>query len=294
MTDGTTALPVEGETGDGSRELTAPVTEIGPPGRWGIDGLGDLWQYRELLYFLGKREFQIRYKQSVLGVAWAVFQPLVLALIFTLIFGRLAQIPSNGVPYVLFVLSALILWTFTSQAVTACAGSLVADGNLLSKVFFPRALLPAARTLPLLVDAAIGTLLVFGFMGVYGFEPRLTTLVAPLFALLALATALGVGLFLSALNIKYRDVTLITPLFVQVWFFITPVVYPTSLVPAKLDFLYAINPIASAVQGFRWALLGTPGPGWGTVAISTVVALVVLVTGYVYFRKTERFFADIV
>ena len=277
-----------------SLNIAAPIVEIRPPGRWGVGGFREIWEYRELLYFLGKRELQIRYKQSVLGVAWAVFQPLALALIFTLIFGRLAQIPSNGVPYVLFVLTALVLWTFNAQAVTACSSSLVADANLLSKVFFPRALIPAAKTVALLVDAVIGTVLVFVFMAFYGFSPEPTLLLAPLFALLAVVTALGIGLFLAALNVKYRDVTLITPLFVQIWFFITPVVYPATLIPANLDFLYAINPIATAVQGFRWALLGTPGPTLGTAAISSFCALLLLAGGYVYFRKTERFFADIV
>jgi len=274
--------------------MRAQIVRINPPGRWGVGGFREIWEYRELLYFLGKREIQIRYKQSILGIAWAVFQPLALALIFTVIFGRLAQIPSNGVPYVVFVLTALVLWTFTAQAVTACAGSLVADANLLSKVFFPRVLIPAAKTSALLMDAAIGTLLVFVFMAFYGFGPQLTLVIAPLFALLALITALGIGLFVAALNVKYRDVSVITPLFVQLWFFITPVVYPATLIPPRFDFVYALNPMAAAVQGFRWALLGTPPPGLGAIVTGSITAVLLLVGGYVYFRKTERFFADIV
>lgn len=273
---------------------TANELVIRPPKRWSGPQLAELWHARELLYFITKRELQIRYKQSFFGVLWVVFQPVALASVFGLFFGSLAKIPSDGVPYPLFALAGLTAWLLASQAVGQAATSLVGDANLVSKVYFPRIVVPIGRMLALLVDIGVAMIVVFIAIAVYGMPFREQTLLVPLFLVLALATAAGVGVFLAALNVKYRDVGMAVPLAVQLWLFLTPVLYPGSLVTGTWQYIYAVNPMVTAVQGVRWALLGTPAPTLATAAISVSSAALILMVGALYFRRTEHFFADVI
>lgn len=267
---------------------------IRPPGRWGDLRLGELGAYRELLYFLTKRELQIRYKQSLFGVAWAVLQPLALMAIFSIFFGHLAGIPSEGIPYPVFAFSALVPWTFVAQGTATSALSLVSDANILSKVYFPRLVVPTARVLALLVDFSIATAVLFILMAIYGIAPDWTALAILPLALLAVVTALGVGTFLATLNVRYRDVALAVPLVLQLWLFATPVVYPANLVTGAWEYVYALNPMVTVVSGTRWAMLGTDAPSLVSVAISIAAAAAILCVALGYFRRAERFFADII
>jgi lipopolysaccharide transport system permease protein len=267
---------------------------ITPPGRWGNLSLRELWSYRELLYFLTKRELQVRYKQSIFGVSWAVLQPVALAFLFALFFGRLAKVPSEGVPYPAFALAGLASWIYVAQASTQAAGSLIGDANLLSKVYFPRLLIPTAKVLSLLVDLAVALIVAAAAVLLYGLGARWQWLVTPVFLILALITAMGVGTLLAPLNVKYRDVTVAVPLIAQLWLFATPVVYPGTLITGAWQYVYALNPMVSVIQGTRWALLGTEAPALGAVAISVASALCLLLTALTYFRRTERTFADII
>jgi lipopolysaccharide transport system permease protein len=275
-----------------SREL--PVVRIGPSrGRVPLE-LGELWRYRELLYFLVWRDVKVRYKQTVLGAGWAILQPLATMIVFSLFFGRLAGIPSDGVPYPVFSFAALVPWTFFAQGLTQSANSLVANQDLITKVYFPRLAIPIATVLAGVVDFAIAFLVLLGIMLFYGIVPSARVLwLAPLL-LLAFATALGVGLWLSALNVRYRDVRYVVPFLAQLWLFATPIAYPSSLLAQPWRTVYGINPMAGVVEGFRWALLGTdtaPGP---ILAASAAAAFVLLVSGALYFRRMEKTFADLV
>ena len=267
---------------------------IRPPGRWGDLRLGELSAYRELLYFLTKRELQIRYKQSLFGFLWAVLQPLAMMAVFSIFFGYLAGIPSDGIPYPVFAFSALVPWTFVAQATGTSALSLVSDANILSKVYFPRLLVPTARVLSLLVDFTIALTVLFVLMALYGISPDWTAVALVPIAFLAFITALGVGTFLATLNVRYRDVALAVPLALQLWLFATPVVYPASLVTGAWQYIYALNPMVTVVSGARWALLGSDAPALGSVAISVAAAVGILCLALVYFRRAERFFADII
>jgi lipopolysaccharide transport system permease protein len=267
---------------------------IRPPAGWGTLGLRELREYRELLYFLTKRELQIRYKQSFFGVSWAILQPVTLAFIFTIFFGVLANVPSEGVPYPVFALSALAPWLFVSQTVAQSALSLVGDANLLSKVYFPRLVIPLAKAFSLLVDLVISLSVVVVISLLYGVPPGVEIVFLPLFLLLGLIVGSGLGILLAALNVKYRDVAMAVPLFMQVWLFATPVIYPSSLVSDNWKYVLALNPMTSVVEGSRWALIGAPAPDPLTVLISAAVAVVVFVAGLVYFKRTELFFADVV
>jgi lipopolysaccharide transport system permease protein len=273
---------------------TAPETIIRPPGRWSGFGFAELWRYRELLYFLTKRELQIRYKQSLFGVAWAILQPLAYAFVFALIFGRVAGLSSQGVPYAVFALAALVPWIFVSQSVTQSASSLVGDANLLTKVYFPRLVVPVGKVLSFLVDLVLALCVLGLFVAVYDVQPSVGLAALPLFLLLAVATAAAVGVLLGALNVKYRDVAVAVPLFVQLWLFATPVIYPGTYITGAWHYVYALNPMVSVIEGVRWAFLGTPAPGGWSVVISAASALAMLVAALVYFRRTERFFADVV
>jgi lipopolysaccharide transport system permease protein len=275
--------------GRGPAEVT-----IRPPSGLAALRFGDLWEYRELIYFLTKRELQIRYKQSVLGVSWAVLQPLALAFIFTIFFGLLANVPSDGFPFPLFALSGLVPWLFVSQTVSQAAASLVGDSNLLSKVYFPRLVLPLARGLSLLLDLMLALVILVAMTLAYGEGLEATIVLLPAFLALAVVTALGVGILLAAVNVQYRDVMVAVPLMIQIWLFTTPVIYPGSLVQGAWRYVYALNPMVSVVDGVRWAILGASAPLAGGVAISVAVALVILAVGIVYFRKTEHFFADLI
>ena len=270
------------------------LTVIEPRRGWvGID-FAELWAYRELLYFLVWRDVKVRYKQTILGASWAVLQPLLTMVVFTLFFGRLAEIPSDGVPYPLFSYTALVPWTFFATGLTAAAASLVSGANLIRKIYFPRLLVPVAAVAAGGVDFAIAFAVLVGMVLVYGFVPGLAVLWLPLLALLALVTALGVGTWAAAFNLQFRDVRYVVPFGVQLWLFATPIAYPSSLLSEPWRTLYAINPMVGVVEGFRWALLGTatrPGP---MIAVSAAAALAIFVTGVLYFRRVERGFADLV
>jgi lipopolysaccharide transport system permease protein len=267
---------------------------IRPAGRWARLDSAEIWAYRELLYFLTKRELQVRYKQSLFGVSWAVMQPLALTFIFALFFGRLVKVPSDGIPYPVFALAGLVPWLFVSQSTAQGAQSLVADANLLTKVYFPRIIVPLAKVLALMVDLLIAFAVLLVFAVIYGATLKPTAFLAPLFLLLALGTALGAGTLLAAVNVKYRDVGVAIPLTVQVWLFATPVVYPASLVSGAWEYVYALNPMVSIIGGLRWALFGTPAPAAGAVAVSVGAVCALVIVAVVYFRRTEQFFADLI
>jgi lipopolysaccharide transport system permease protein len=256
--------------------------------------LRDVWAYRELLYFLAWRDVKVRYKQTVLGVAWAILQPVMTMVVFSIFFGRFAKMPSDGVPYPVFTFVALLPWQLFAYALTESANSLVGSQNLITKVYFPRLIVPLAAVLAGLVDFAIAFVVLLGLMSYYRIVPTSAVVLLPLFVALALATALGVGLWLSSLNVKYRDVRYTIPFLTQFWLFATPVAYPASIVPERWRPLLGLNPMAGVVDGFRWALLGkAEGPG-PVLAVSVTVVAVMLVGGLMYFRQTERTFADLV
>lgn len=256
--------------------------------------LRDLWTYRELLYFLAWRDVKVRYKQTVLGAAWAVLQPMLTMLVFSIIFGRLAGVPSDGLPYPVFAYCALLPWQLFAHALTESGNSLVANQQLITKVYFPRLVIPISAVLAGLVDFVIAFIVLLGLMFYYGIVPTVAILVLPLFLLLALATALAVGLWLSALNVQYRDVHYTLPFLLQFWFFVTPIAYSSSLVPARWRALYGLNPMAGVVEGFRWALLGKAGGVEPLVVVSALTVSAFLVGGLIYFKRMERTFADVV
>jgi lipopolysaccharide transport system permease protein len=273
---------------------STPVIHIEPPRAWETPDLRQVWRFRELLYFLAWRAIKVRYKQTLIGAAWAILQPVLSMAVFSLIFGGLLGVPSEGVPYPIFSYAALLPWTFFAAAVTLASNSLVYDANLISKVYFPRLIIPLAATVPPAIDLAIAFLVLVAMLAFYGIVPGAAVIALPLLLLLAWLTALGVGLWLSALNVKYRDVAYVVPFLVQVWFFVTPVLYPSSLIPDPFKPLYGLNPMVGVIDGFRWALLGAEhGPDVSMlVSIGTVAAL--LVSGLFYFRRTESQFADVV
>ncbi len=257
------------------------------PGSW-----RDLWEYRELLYFLVWRDVKVRYKQTVLGGAWAIIQPLTSMIIFSLIFGGLAKLPSDGIPYPVFSYCALLPWTLFASALGRSGISLVGSSNLITKVYFPRLIVPLSTVLSGLVDFGIAFLILLGLMFYYGIVPTAAVLTLPLFMALALLTALGGGLWLSALHIRYRDVGYLIPFITQVWLYATPVAYASSLIPERWRVIYGLNPLTGVVEGFRWALLGTDRLDPALTAISCVIVLAVLASGFIYFRLTESTFAD--
>jgi lipopolysaccharide transport system permease protein len=267
---------------------------IEPSRGWISLGLAELWAYRELLLFFVWRDVKVRYKQTVLGVFWAVIQPFFTMVIFSLFFGRLAQVPSDGVPYPIFSYAALVPWTFFANALTQASNSLVASANMLKKIYFPRLTMPVATVLAGVVDFVLAFAVLLAMMFYYGLAPTANVLWLPLFLLLALVTSLGVGLWLSAMNVQFRDVRYIVPFLTQAWLFATPIAYPSSLLPEFWRPFYGLNPMVGVVEGFRWALLGTetaPGP---MIVVSALVALALFVSGAFYFRRMEKTFADVV
>ena len=271
-----------------------PVITIKPRRGWIALNLRDLWDYRELLYFLTWRDVKVRYKQTVLGVAWAVIQPLATMLVFTIFFGRLANVPSDGVPYPVFTMCALLPWTLFSRAVSESSNSLVGNSNLISKVYFPRLVIPLAAMLGGLVDFAITLVLFIGMMAWYGIAPSIAVLTLPLLILLAIGTALGVSLWLSALNVEYRDVRYVLPFLVQMWMLASPIGYPASIVPSEWRFLYGLNPLTGVIEGFRWAMFRHTTFDVGLTATSAVLVVCALASGLIYFRRMERTFADVI
>ena len=278
---------------DQSRPTELVTVRVQPSAGWVSLRLGELWEYRELLYFLIWRDIKVRYKQTVMGALWAVIQPLFTMVIFSLVFGRLAKVPSEGLPYPIFSYAALVPWTFFANAVTQASNSLVQSANMVKKIYFPRLALPISTVLAGGVDFGLAFVVLLGMMLYYGVLPTINMLWLPLFLLLALATSLGVGLWLSALNVQFRDVRYTVPFMTQVWLFMTPVAYPSSLLDEPWQTLSGLNPMAGVVAGFRWALLGTEAMPWPTTAVSALVALTVLVTGAFYFRRMEQSFADV-
>ena len=270
-----------------------PTTFIDPPSGWTSIGFRELWDYRELLYFLTLRDVKVRYKQTALGAAWAVIQPLFMMLVFSLFFGRLAKVPSDGIPYPIFTFCALLPWQLFAHALTESSNSLVANERLITKVYFPRLVVPMSAVLGGLVDFAVAFVILLVMMFYYRIVPTWAVLVLPAFILLAVMTALGVGLWLSALNVKYRDVRYTINFLIQFWLFATPVAYPSSLVPERWRALYGLNPMAGVVDGFRWALLGKQPPG-AMLAVSVGVVIAILIGGLSYFRRMEQEFADVV
>jgi lipopolysaccharide transport system permease protein len=277
--------------GDGG---PVPHTRIEPSKGWVSLKLRELWEYRELLYFLIWRDVKVRYKQTVLGAAWAIIQPLFTMVVFSLFFGRLAKMPSDGIPYPIFSYAALVPWALFSKGLSHGANSLVGGARLIRKVYFPRLAMPIATVMGGVVDFALAFGVLLGMMFAYGIVPTINVLWLPLLVLLAMITSLGVALWLSAMNVQFRDVGYLVPFLAQVWLYATPIAYPSSLLPQPWRTLYGINPMAGVAEGFRWALLGTdtaPGP---IIIVSVLAALALLVSGAYYFRRMEKTFADVV
>ncbi len=278
------------------REITKqlPFSVFEPTHGWLSLRLGDLWHYRELLYFLTWRDIKIRYKQTALGVAWAVLQPLITMVIFSVIFGQLAKLPSDGIPYPVFSYAALLPWGLFSGALQRAGTSLVTNANLITKVYFPRLVIPFSAVVAGLVDFVISFVVLLGLMLYYQVPLTWTIITIPLFVLFAIFTALAVSLWLSALNVQYRDVQYVIPFLVQAWMYASPVAYSAGLVPSGIwRIIYGLNPLAGVIQGFRWAMLGGSPPDQ-LMAISIIIVFILLVTGLYYFRRMEKTFADVV
>ncbi len=268
--------------------------QIQPTKGWVPLRLDQLWSYRELIYFFTWRDIKVRYKQTALGAAWAIIQPVFTMLIFSLFFGRLAKVPSDGLPYPIFAFTALVPWTFFAYGVTQASNSLVTFPNLVKKVYFPRLTLPIATVLAGVVDFVLAFVVLLGMIFFYGVIPTVNIIWLPLLLLLALVTSLGVSLWLSALNVEYRDVRYTIPFLVQLWMFASPIAYPSSLLEEPWRTIFALNPMVGVVEGFRWALLGAdtaPGP---MILVSSAVAVVLRIRGAFYFRRMEATFADVI
>lgn len=274
--------------------LSSTRTVIKPSRGWVPLRLRDLWEYRELLYFLSWRDIKVRYKQTALGALWAIIQPFFTMVVFSLFFGRLAKIPSDGIPYPLFAYAALVPWTFFANGLSQSSNSLVGSAELITKVYFPRLIIPVSSILSGLIDFAIA-FAVFILMALYyGIYPTISILLLPFFLLLGFTTALGVGLWLSALNVRFRDVRYIVPFLTQFWLFATPIAYPSSLLSEPWRTIYGINPMVGVVEGFRWTLLGVETAPGGMIIVSSLVAVCLLVSGVFYFKRVEKYFADVI
>ena len=280
------------------RETSMPTVVIQPTRGWALLQLDQLWHYRELLYFMVWRDIKVRYKQTALGIFWIVLQPVVSMLVFSGLFGALLNVPSGNIPYPLFTLAALLPWNYFAGSLTRSSNSLINNTNLITKVYFPRLLIPLAGVLSGLVDFAVSFGVMIVLMMLYGFAITPAILLLPVFLLLALLTALGFGLWLAALNVRYRDIMYLVPFLVQIWMYVTPVIYGPDLIPAPFRILLGLNPMTLVVEGFRWAFFGQAAAEFTDTpwiyALSLVVTVVVLMTGLMFFRRTERTFADIV
>jgi lipopolysaccharide transport system permease protein len=271
-----------------------PVIDISPTRTAFSVDFRELWQYRELLFLLAWRDATVRYKQSVVGVGWALIQPLLMMLIFSVVFGSFAGLPSDNVPYPVFSLCALLPWNYFSRSVADSSASLVGSGNLLTKVYFPRLILPVEKVFSGLIDFAIAFVLLLGVMAWYRVAPSPRIVALPFFLVIAMAAAFGAGLWLTALNVKYRDVGFIVPFLVQIWLYASPVAYSSSIVPQRWKLLYSLNPMAGVVEGFRWALLGRGSFDPLSLAVSLPLVLLLIVSGFWYFHRMERTFADLI
>ena len=271
-----------------------PKVLIEPRQAWFQLDLAEVWHYRELLYFLIWRDVKLRYQQTLIGVAWVIFQPLMTMLILALVFGYFAKIPSDGLPYTIFAFTALIPWTYFAQSLNRSSGSLVNNANLVSKVYFPRLIIPLASVIGPALDFLVSFTVLAVMMVWYGIVPNEGIAALPFFMILTFMTALSLSLFLSILYVKYRDIGHAVPFLIQIWMFASPVVYPVSLVPEQWRVLYSLNPMAGVIEGFRWALLGKTAPDFGVIAVSTCVVTFLLVAGVVYFKKMEQTFVDVI
>jgi lipopolysaccharide transport system permease protein len=275
-------------------QLFTPSRVIVPTRGWGRLNLLELWRFRELVYFLTWRDVKVRYKQTVLGAAWAIVQPLLTMVIFTIIFGRVAHLPSDGVPYPIFTFAALLPWTYFAYVIQQAGNSLVLNANMVAKVYFPRLALPLAASLAGLVDLALAFAVFLIMMVVFHIHPTIQALALPLFLVLAIATSTGVGVWLAALSARYRDVKYVVPFLTQVWLYASPVAYSTQLVHGTFAFIYALNPMAGVIQGFRWSLLGTGTPPGVSSLPSVLISFLILATGILYFRRMESTLADVI
>ena len=271
-----------------------PEIVVGPSRGWMDLNLGDLWRYRELLYFLTWRDIKVRYKQTALGAAWAVLQPLLTMLVFSVIFGALAGLPSDGAPYPVFTYTALVPWQLFAFALNQSSTSLVTDQNLITKIYFPRLIIPMASVMAGLADFGIAFVVLLGMLLVYQIPLTLRLLVLPPLILLALVTALAIGLWLSAMNVKYRDVRYTLPFLTQLWLYATPIAYSSSLIPEHWRWLYCLNPMTGVVEGFRWAMLGKASPVGSSIFVSAGVVVLLFLGGLIYFKRIEGSFADVI
>ena len=255
----------------------------------------DLWHYRELFYFLAWRDILVRYKQTVIGILWALLRPLLIMIVFTVVFGKLAKLPSEGVPYPILVFAAMLPWQFFSSAFSGCSNSLIGNSNLISKVYFPRLAIPTSAVMVCFVDFFISLTLLFGLMAWYDFWPSWRILTLPLFILLALSIALGAGLWIAALNVKYRDFRYAVPFIVQMGLYISPVGFSSDIIPTQYRLLYSLNPMVGVIDGFRWAILGNEiNLYWPGFMLSMTLVVLIFIFSLRYFRRTERTFADII
>jgi len=268
------------------------MTLIKPIHGWVPIKLSELWAYRELLYFLIWREIKVRYKQTILGAAWVIIQPFFMMLVFTLFFGRFIKVPHQGVPYPLFTYAALLPWMLFSEGIIRSANSMIEDTNLIKKVYFPRLVMPISGIISPLVDFVFSLLVFVGLMFYFGFPPTAKILLLPIFLILVLITALAVGLWFSAINVRYRDVRYVIPFLIQFWFFASPVVYSSTSLPKSWQWIYGLNPMVGAIEGFRWVLLGTEPPG-SLMIVSITIVLLILISGAFYFQRMEKLFADV-
>jgi lipopolysaccharide transport system permease protein len=270
-----------------------PVVIIEPPKKRISFDFKEIWDYRELLYFFTWRDIKVRYKQTVIGLAWAVIQPLFMMLVFTLFFGKLAQVPSEGIPYPLFSFAALLPWTLFSESLSRSSSSLIQDTNLIQKVYFPRIIIPISSILSPLVDFVIAFIVLIGLMVYYQYMPTLTILWLPVFLILQVMLATGMGLWFSAINVEFRDVRYAVPFLIQLLLFASPIIYSSSFVPERFQMAYGIiNPMSGIIEGFRWAILGTKPPSYLQLCTSALIIIVILITGFIYFRRREASFAD--
>ncbi|MBS0177364.1 MAG: ABC transporter permease [Nitrospira sp.] len=276
-----------------AQESSGPLV-IEPRGGYVQIGWRELWDARELFYFLAWRDLKTRYAQTAIGASWALMQPLLSTLIFTLVFSYLAKVPSDGLPYPLFAFAAILPWSLFARSLERSTLSVVTEGGLIKKVYFPRLIIPISSTFINLVDFGVGMLILIGLMAWYQVVPQWTVVFLPLFVGVALLAALSVSLWLSALNVKYRDVASIVPLITQLWMFASPVLYPASLVPESIRWYYGLNPMAGVIEGFRWTLFGKTAPDWSMVGVSLAVVMVSLMGGLMFFRRVERTFADVI
>jgi len=275
-------------------QLMRPFAHIKPKKGWQLIEFKELVQYRDLFYFLVVRDIKVRYKQTVLGGLWAIIQPFFAMVVFTLFFGKLAKMPSDGIPYPIFNYTAMVAWTYFANSITSASNSLINESNLISKVYFPRLIVPLSPVLAGLLDFFLAFIVLIGMMFYFHIYPTVKILFVPFLVILMMLTASGVGMFLAALNAKYRDIRYTVPFLVQLWMFASPIVYPSSLVPEKYRLMYALNPMVGVVEGFRSVLLGTVAFPTQIVLVSTLVSMILFVIGLFYFKQMERHFADII